>query len=185
MEEWSEKNRLVFRPAGNTVINSPGQTGESACNLSILQMILLLEGIGEVELMLDIFLSSDQGGLWELLIEAGDFYLLAILGYLFGGIVRSELLQLLLKLLFEVLADLVGAFADDADSFVDISGLFGHGDHIAGHGSERSVSLLVIHILYSIIRKFRGRGKMGNPIFSNLMDLKNSDYSFTWRLATL
>ena len=36
-----------------------------------------------------------------------------------------------------------------------VSGLFSHSDHVACHCSERSISLLVIHILCAIIRKFR------------------------------
>ena len=111
----------------------------------IAQVLSLLCGICKIELMLDIFLSRDEGRLRELLVETGDLNLFPVFRHFLKIVGGSEFLKLFLEFLFHLYRDLVGTFADNADSLIDVACLFGHGDHVAGHSVERSVSLFIIH----------------------------------------
>ena len=95
--------------------------------------------------MFEVFLGGDEGRLREFLIEAGDLDLLPVFRHLLKIVGGSEIGEFLLQFLFQLNGDLVGTFSNDAYCLVYISGLLRHGDHVACHGSERCVCLLVVH----------------------------------------
>ena len=103
-------------------------------------------GIAVVELAVDVLLGSDQSGFGQLFVVARDFDLLAVFGHFFEVVVKRGKL---LKLFFEVVAhgagDLVSAFGNDADGFVDVAGGLGEFHQVAGYGVKRSVSFRVVH----------------------------------------
>lgn len=113
---------------------------------TIVEQSFLLQRIGEIKLMLHIFLRSDQRGFGELLVETGDLDLLAVFRHLFKVVGRSELLKLLGEFLLYILRNLVGSFSNHANRLIDVSGLLGKADKIAGDRVKRCVCLLVIHI---------------------------------------
>ncbi len=108
----------------------------------------LFAGIAEVDFMLHIFLRSDESGLGEFFVITRNFNLLAVFrDFLHVVAQRSKLLKLLFEVMFHFACNLIGTLRDDADGFVDITGVRREFDHVAGHRVGWSVCLLVIHYL--------------------------------------
>lgn len=108
--------------------------------------VALFHGVAEEELVVDVLLGGDEGGLGKLLVVAGYFDLLAVLGDFLEVVVeRSEFLELFLKVVLHLAGDLVGALGDDANGFIDVAGVFGELNQVACDGVEGGVCLLVVH----------------------------------------
>lgn len=106
--------------------------------------------LAEVELVVEILLRGDERGLGKALVVAGDFDLLAVLvDFLEVVVERREFLELLVEFALHLGGDFVGALGYDADGLVDVAGVLGELDHVAGHGVERGVGFLVVNHLFS------------------------------------
>lgn len=104
------------------------------------------QGIAVHEFVVDILLSGDKCGFGKFFVITRNFDLLAVFRNLFEVVVeRGELLELTFKVVLHFGGNLIGAFGNDADSFVDIACVSREFDHVAGDSVEGSVSLLVIH----------------------------------------
>lgn len=105
-------------------------------------------GVAVVEFAVEILLGGDEGGLGKLLVVAGYFDLLAVLGDFLEVVVeRSEFLELFLKVVLHLAGDLVGALGDDANGFIDVAGVFGEFYHVTGDSVKRGIAFLVVHDL--------------------------------------
>ena len=72
----------------------------------------------------DVFLSCDKHRFRQFLVVTGDFNLLSVFGNFFKVVVESsELLKFLFQVLFHLYGNLVGAFCDDANSFIHVAGV--------------------------------------------------------------
>ena len=102
-----------------------------------------------VDLVLEIFLGGDQGGFGQLLVEARDLNLLAVLEYFFEIVAEAgELLEFVFQILLHLVADLVGAFGDHHHGFIHIVFVVvTEFDHVARDGVRRRRCLAVIHFL--------------------------------------
>ena len=95
--------RFCFSKKGKSP--SSWTDADDLCRLSVAIFLFrdtffLLGGIAEIELVLKIFLCGNQSGLRQLFVEAGNFNLFAVFRHFFEIVGGSELLKLLLEVIF-------------------------------------------------------------------------------------
>ena len=132
---------IITQPSGYSLLRL-------AATRSVVESKTFFGGITVMDFPLDILLGCNQGRFREFLVIAGNLNLLAVFGNFLEVIVEgSEFLELLVEFVFHLAGNLIGALCDNGNGLVDISGVLAKVHHVAGDGVERSVGLLVVHII--------------------------------------